>query len=139
MKNWIKNTLGPVGLLSCLAFASGCVFVDDDDDDDLGVGTLTIDWTIEGLRDPIDCAELGLDRMEILLYTPGDDVVERLEPLCEYFTISIDMLEGYYFGDATFVDSFDRAATLPEPLDDIEIIPGTELVISLDFPFDSFL
>lgn len=66
-------------------------------------------------------------------------MVERLEPLCEYFTISIDMLEGYYFGDATFVDSFDRAATLPEPLDDIEIIPGTELVISLDFPFDSFL
>jgi hypothetical protein len=142
VKNWTNDALRLGGLLLCSGLATGCLFVDDEDDDDdpvPAIGTLTIDWTIDGQTSPADCAAFGVDRMELVLYEGGDEVVQEVEPLCESFSVSVDMLDGLYYGDATLVDSFDRAATLTLPIDDIDIIGGTELVIPIDFPLDSFL
>ena len=54
MKNWTTKALGIGGMLLCSGLATGCLFVDDDDDDDREtapvVGTLTIDWTIDGQK-----------------------------------------------------------------------------------------
>jgi hypothetical protein len=125
-----------VALLGSISL-SGCVVVADDDDPPLG--TLTVEWTIEGLTDPADCAAFGVDRLELRLYVDVDRFVEEVEPLCESFAVSLDLVEGRYFADATLVDSFDRSATVSEPIDDILVVEGTELVVSLDFPFDSFL
>jgi hypothetical protein len=129
-------------MLLCSSLATGCLFVDDDDDDrdvSPALGTLTVLWTIDGQTNPDDCAAFGVDRMELVLYEAGDYVVDEVEPLCEAFGISIDMLDGLYYGDATLVDSFDRAATVTLPVDDIDIIAGTELEIPIDFPIGSFL
>jgi len=142
VKNWTTKALGLGGMLLCSGLATGCIFVDDDDDDgDLApaVGTLTIEWTIDGQTNPDDCAAFGVDRFELVLYEGGDYVVDEVEPLCEAFSISVDMVDGLYYGDATLVDSFDRAATVTLPIDDIDIIAGTDLVIPVDFPIDSFL
>lgn len=141
MKNWTTKALGLGGMLLCSSLATGCLFVDDDDDDDIApaLGTLTVDWTIDGLTNPDDCAAFGVDRMELVIYERGDYVVDEVEPLCEAFSVTIDMLDGIYYADATLVDSFDRAATVTLPVDDIDIIAGTELVIPIDFPIDSFL
>ena len=136
MKNWTNKALATGGLLVCLGL-SGCLVVDDDDDPD-PVGTLTVRWTIDGLTDPLDCADLGVDRLELRLYD-GGALVDEFEPYCEDFEVSVDLFDGIYDGDATLVDSFDRSATLTEPLDAIDIIAGTELVIDVDFPIDSFL
>lgn len=143
MKNWTTKALGIGGMLLCSGLATGCLFVDDDDDDDREsapvVGTLTINWTIDGQTNPDDCAAFGVDRMELVLYESGDYIVDEVEPLCEAFSTSVDMLDGIYYGDATLVDSFDRAATVTLPIDDIDIVAGTELVIPIDFSIDSFL
>jgi hypothetical protein len=37
------------------------------------------------------------------------------------------------------VDSVDRSATLTLPIDAIDVIAGTDLVVSVDFPLGSFL
>jgi hypothetical protein len=52
--------------------------------------------------------------------------------------MSVDLPEGLYYGDATLVDSFDRAVADPYPVDSIDIIGDTELEIDIDFPVGSF-
>src|SRR4051812_43854396 len=122
--NWTKKALAPAGLLLCLGLMPGCFFVDDDDDDDGSpIGTLEVRWTIDGRTDPLDCADFAVDRLELRIYD-GRDLVDEVEPYCEDFGVSIDMLDGVYDGEATLVDSADRAATLTEPLDAIDIIAG---------------
>lgn len=138
MKNWITKALTHGGLLLCLGAMPGCLVVDDDDDDAAPVGTLEVFWTIDGLTDPLDCVDFGVDRMELQIYD-GGRLVEEFEPLCEDFGVSVDLFDGIYDGTATLVDSFDNPATIPEPLDAIDIIAGTTLTIDIDFPIDSFL
>jgi hypothetical protein len=138
VKNWINKTVASGGLLLCLGL-SGCLFVDDDDDTEVApVGTLTVRWTIDGLRDPLDCFDFAADRMEIRLYE-GRSLIDEVEPICEDFSTTIELFDGVYSADATLVDSFDSAVTLTEPLEDIDIIEGTDLVIDIDFPIESFL
>lgn len=138
MKNWTRKALAPAGLVLCFGLLPGCLFVDDNNDDSAPVGTLELRWTIDGLTDPLDCADFGVDRMELRIYD-GNDLVDEVSPICEDFAVSIDMIDGVYDGEATLVDSADRAATLTEPLDAIDIIAGTTLTIDVDFPVGSFL
>jgi hypothetical protein len=138
VKNWMMKALTCGGLLLSLGAMPGCLIVDDDDDDSAPVGTLEVFWTIDGATDPFDCADFGVDRMELQIYD-GGRLVDEFEPFCEDFGISIDLFDGIYDGTATLVDSFDNAATVPEPLEAIDIIAGTTLTIDIDFPIDSFL
>lgn len=118
---------------------SGCFFESDDGRDYTPVGTLTVEWTIDGATYADDCAAFGVDRLELLLYAGPDDLIDEVQPICEAFSVSVDLPEGLYDADATLVDSFDRSATLTEPIDAIDIIEGTELVVNVDFPVGSFL
>lgn len=138
MKNWMTKALTHGGFLLCLGAMPGCLVVDDNDDDPAPVGTLEVFWTIDGLTDPIDCADFGVDRLELLIYD-GGRVVDEFEPFCEDFGISIDLFDGIYDGAATLVDSFDNAATTTEELEAIDIVEGTTLTIDVDFPINSFL
>jgi len=138
VNKWIKKTLAPTGLLLSLALLPGCIFVDDDDDDGAPIGTLELLWTIDGATDPLDCADFGVDRMELLIFD-GSDLVDEVEAVCEDFGMSVDIIDGIYDGTATLVDRFDRAAATPEPLDSIDIRAGTTLTIDVDFPVTSFL
>jgi hypothetical protein len=118
---------------------SGCFVVADDTTGPLPVGTLTVDWTIDGQRSSFDCADFGVDRLELVIYDESGARVDEVDPLCESFAVSVDLVEGSYFADVTLVDSADRSATLTKTLDAIDIIEGTELDISVDFSVDSFL
>lgn len=138
LKRWGSSALALAAALQL----SGCLFVAEDDDDrlqPLPLGTLTVNWSIDGLRDPFDCEDFGVDRLELVIFDLAGDEVDELEPFCESFGISVDLPEGSYFADVTLVDSFDRAATLTETLDALDIIAGTDLTVGVDFPVDSFL
>jgi len=139
VKNWMTKAVTHGGLLLCLGAMPGCFFVaDDDDDDPAPIGTLEVLWTIDGATAPIDCADFGADRMELLIYD-GGRLVDEFEPFCEDFGISVEMFDGVYDGAATLVDSFDDAVTTTEELEAIDIIAGTTLTIDVDFSLDSFL
>ncbi len=138
LKRWGAGALA----LGAALQLSGCIFVAEDDGRDLApipFGTLTVNWTIDGLREPLDCEDFGVDRLELVIYDPGGAVVDELSPFCEAFGVSVDLPEGSYFADVTLVDSFDRSATLTETLEALDIIEGTDLVVGVDFPVDSFL
>ncbi|HKO92861.1 MAG TPA: hypothetical protein VJU61_17015 [Polyangiaceae bacterium] len=126
--------------LVALSQLPGCFFVEDDDRRvPSPVGTLTVQWSIDGTQNPLDCADLDVDRLELSIYSADGRLVEEVEPFCESFTVSVDLLDGLYTADVTLVDSFDNAATFTETLEDIDIIAGTDLAIDVDFPIDSFL
>jgi len=128
---------------ACLGAAlqlSGCfVVADDDDRSPLPVGTLTVGWTIDGQRSSFDCDDFGVDRLELVIYDASGGTVDEVEPFCESFAVSVDLVEGDYFADVTLVDSADRSATLTKTLDNLDIIDGTDLNVAVDFPVDSFL
>jgi hypothetical protein len=141
VNNWTFKALAPVGWLACLSL-SGCLFVGDDDnghDAPDPVGSVTVTWSIDGIQDPNDCIDFGVDRLELRLYTLRGDLIREVEPFCEDFAVTVDMTEGRYDGEATLVDSDDGSATITEPLDNIDIVAGTDLQIDVDFPVDSFL
>ena len=134
---------GVGSLALCAAFGlSGCFISTDDGGHSRGplpTGTLTVDWTIDGQRSDLDCADFGVDRLELVIYDLSGAEVDSVEPFCESFAVSLDLIEDTYSADVTLVDSADRSVTLTKTLDDLDIIDGTELSVSVDFPIDSFL
>ena len=89
LKRWGASALA----LGAVLQLSGCLVVADDDDhlDPVPLGTLTVNWSIDGLQDPLDCADFGADRLELVIYDPAGAVVDELEPYCEDFGVSVDL------------------------------------------------
>ena len=125
--------------LACGAalYLQACIVIADDSDPP--VGTLTVEWSIDGQQNPSDCSAFHVDRLELLLYTGLDQLVDQVEPICESFSVSVDLLDGRYEADATLVDSFDRAATVTQTVYAIDVIQGTDFVVGIDFPIGTFL
>jgi hypothetical protein len=124
-------TLGVVLLLQA------CIVVTDDSESP--VGTLTVEWSIDGRHDPSDCSAFEVDRFELVLYTGLDQLVDQVEPICESFSVSVPLFEGRYEADATLVDSFDRPVTVTQAIHAIDIWEGTDLVVGIDFPIETIL
>lgn len=132
----MNNSMFSIMSLGAALLLPACVVTDSDRDP---IGTLTVEWTIGGRRDPVDCADFGVDRLELVISDSRGNLVEEVEPWCESFAVAVNLFQGRYFADATLVDSFDRSATLTLPIDAIDVIAGTELVVAVDFPLGSFL
>ena len=132
---------GSLALAAALGL-SGCFITTDDGVPSRGPlprGTLTLDWTIDGQRSGLDCSDFGVDRLELIIYDASGAEVDEVEPYCESFEVSVDLVEDTYSADVTLVDGADRSVTLTKTLDAIDIIEGSDLNISVDFPVDSFL
>jgi len=139
MKSSWKKSAGFAAALAAAVQLSGCFFVADDGGGPPPTGTLTVHWTIDGQRSSLDCADFGVDRLELVVYDESGAEVDEVEPFCESFVVSLDLFEDSYFADVTLVDSGDRAATLTKTLNALDIIEGTDLDVAVDFPVDSFL
>jgi hypothetical protein len=121
--------------------AAGC---SSDDDDDVilvpaAIGTLTTEWSIDGSFVASNCRIYGAFDYELVVYDLDNFVVTEQQTPCEQFVLSLDLPVGIYSADATLVDAEDFSVSLTQVLDDLEIIEGTELVVSLDFPATSMI
>jgi hypothetical protein len=99
---------------------------------------LTVQWTISGRRDPIDCGGLGVDRLQLSVRAAAGDE-DQAEGPCDAFQLSLDLAPGSYSGDVVLVDRLNRPVTLALPLEQVEIVAGREVVKNLDFPVGAFL
>jgi len=102
------------------------------------VGTLTVQWTISGRSDPVDCGGLGVARLLLSVRAAGAGE-EQIDGPCDTFQLSLDLSPGDYSGDALLVDRWDRPVTLSVPIDQLNIVAGREVVESMDFPVEAFL
>jgi hypothetical protein len=90
-------------LLAGLAHASGCIITTDDDDDD---GRFFLTWSLVDAVGPLDCAEVGADRVSVLSTRVGtasgiedifacEDLEGTTDPLPSgTYTVSVSLLEA---------------------------------------------
>ena len=128
------------------ALAVGAVGCADSDDDEAPIvvvpgnfGSLTTEWSIFGRVDAVDCADVGADRFELLIYDDFGVFFSEAEAPCEAFDLTVDLPRGRYSADATLVEANDRAVSTTTTLDALEIIVDTDLVVTVDFPPASIL
>jgi hypothetical protein len=103
------------------------------------VGSLTLQWTLSGRREPLDCGGLGIDRFQISLTAASGGEVEPWQAPCDAFQMTIDLPSGTYAGEAVMVDRLDRAVTLNVPVEQVEVAAGRDVVKVVDFPMAAFL
>lgn len=116
--------------------SSGCFF-DGGHSDGPRLGTLLVDWTVEGRHATAACRETGADTVDITISTGRGDVVDEFQELCESFEVSVDLLPGTYLIDAVLLDANGTAITTTVS-DRVFIDPGVGTVSAVDFPTDSF-
>lgn len=102
-------------------------------------GSLTLQWTLGGRSEPLDCGGLGIDRFQVSLTSAAGAEVDPWQAPCDAFQISIDLPPGAYTGEAVMVDRLDRPVTLNVPIDQVEVVAGRDVVRAVDFPMAAFL
>jgi hypothetical protein len=122
--------------LTLVCCVQGCLFVTDDRP---AVGTLTVESSIDGYVDPVDCEINRVDFLELVIYDVAGYPILETNSQCAAFGASIDLVDGVYGLDATLVDFSDRAATTTLRLDNLNVYGGQELIVPIDFPARSFL
>jgi len=55
------------------------------------------------------------------------------------FSIRLALPAGTYTAEVTLVGRSNEAITVTKPLDAIDVVPGTDLAISVDFPSSSMI
>jgi hypothetical protein len=115
----------------------GC-FISADSNPPAPIGTLTLEWTVAGTTDPAACDSFEVDGFDLIIYDDRGVQVTEVTAPCDAFNVSVDLEEGTYSVDATLTDR-GLVGSVTESLDNLDVIGGTELTASVDFPPVAFL
>ena len=136
MTTTLSRFVQPALLAAGFAFAlQGCLVTHDRHP---GTGTLTVESSIDGYADPVDCDVNRVDLLEVVIYDSAGHYYTEVNAPCEAFGVAIDLPDGVYGIDATLVDYSNRAATTTLALDGLDVYAGHNLVVPIDFPPNSF-
>ena len=126
--------------LLAAAVALGTVACGGDDVDTVIVedtGVLTALWSIDGSVDPGICDVFAVDAFELVVFDDfGGFVTDAFAP-CESFAVSVELFPGFYDATGTLVDVGNRPVSVTEPIQDVRITSGSELVVEIDYPAGS--
>jgi hypothetical protein len=98
-------------------------------------GTLIVDWTISGTKDPAQCQQGGARSIDIIISGSGGG---EFQQDCGVFATSIRLAPGSYSAVAVLIDSSGRDRTTELRMDPFVIHGNDQLTIPIDFPADSF-
>lgn len=127
-------------LLAALATpTTGCLLYTDSEPPGPGPGTLTVAFTIVGATNPSNCGYYRVNQVELTVYSPTGAVITQAYQACTDFHVSTRLYAGTYNADVTLVDAWNRARSITKPLNAIQVVADTELVIDVEFPPDSML
>lgn len=112
----------------------GCFFVSEDHHSDSG--TLVVDWTIHGTKDPALCSLGAADSIDIVV-DRGDRQFEYTQD-CRAFATSLDLAPAHYSGLAVLLDASGADRTTEVDLGAFTIYGDDVLTIPIDFPASSF-
>jgi hypothetical protein len=101
-------------------------------------GTLTVDWTINGSKDPDQCNQSFATTLDAMVHTTSGKFVGEFQEACRSFATSIDLPRGSYTADAVLIDAngFDRTTAVR--IDTFAIRGNDNLSVPIDFPARSF-
>lgn len=140
----MKNALFAATTSVCLGlFAAGCTAGNDDvvyvSPNAPLASTLTVDWTVNGTKDPSSCQLAGVDVIEISVEDRAGNEVGAFQQVCGAFATSITLDSGSYAAYAVLLDELNRPRTTEIAISPFTLRGNDELVIPIEFPADSFL
>ena len=102
-------------------------------------GSLVLDWTIDGSKDPDQCDQGAASALDISVTDANGASAGEFQQSCRAFATTIDLPRGSYTADAVLVDSAGQDRTTPVQIRPFDILGGDELSIPIDFSAGSFL
>jgi hypothetical protein len=102
-------------------------------------GTLVVDWTVDGVKDPAECDQGHASTIDITVQTADGADVGEFQADCGEFSTSIDLDPGSYIATAVLIDASGHDATTPVDLNPFRIRGNDVLTTPIDFPAGSFL
>lgn len=139
----MKNALFAAGTALGLALlATGCTAGNDDvvvvSSNAPLASTLTVDWTVDGTKDPSSCRLSGSDVIEISVTDRAGNEVGAFQQTCGAFATSITLDAGSYAAYAVLLDVNNQPRTTEIAISPFTLRGNDELVIPIEFPADSF-
>ncbi len=101
-------------------------------------GTLTVDWTINGTKDPNQCNQGAAAAIQITVTDPNANPVGTFEQSCTAFATSITLNAGQYAAQARLIDAVGTPRTTTIDINPFTIVGNDELTTPIDFSASSF-
>ena len=102
-------------------------------------GSLVVDWTIDGSKDPDQCDQGAASAIDISVTAANGSSAGEFQQSCRAFATTIDLPRGSYTADAVLIDSSGQARTTSVQIRPFDILGGDQLSIPIDFSAGSFL
>jgi hypothetical protein len=130
--------------LAFLALATGCTASVEPIDNTpppvivVATGTLTVDWTINGTKDPNQCAQGAAAAIQISVTDSNGFSAGTFQQSCSVFATSITLNAGTYTAGATLIDAVGTPRTTTVNINPFTIQGNDDLNTPIDFPASAF-
>lgn len=101
-------------------------------------GTLTVDWTINGTKDPDQCSQGAAAAIQITVTDPNLNPVGTFEQSCTAFATSITLNAGQYAAQARLIDAVGTPRTTTIDINPFTILGNDDFTTPIDFSASSF-
>jgi hypothetical protein len=102
------------------------------------VGQLTVDWSINGTRDPNQCSQGAAAAIEITVTNSAGLPAGRYQQSCNTFSTSITLDAGTYSAAAYLVDAAGTPRTTTIQINPFTLRGNDNLQTPIEFSADSF-
>jgi hypothetical protein len=142
----LKVYAGLAGCALAIAALPGCVFRTEPGPEPgpgptptAQTGTLTVAWTVAGSHSAPACSQFGAYDIELVIRDRLSRPITTVSAPCSEFTVQARLPAGNYEAEATLVDARSSAVSTMLRLQNIRILPDSDLTIDIDFPASSKL
>lgn len=136
VRNFIVGLCGPALVTACGqgggSFGGGETTVVND-----AQGTLVVDWTIDGTKEPAECQQGAATTLDVTVGS-SNDYSHEYQADCAAFSTSIDLPAGSYTATAVLVDDAGNDRTTPIDINPFRIHDSEVFTAPIDFPAGSF-
>ncbi|HEY4104104.1 MAG TPA: hypothetical protein VGM44_09440 [Polyangiaceae bacterium] len=101
-------------------------------------GSLVLDWSIDGTKDPDQCDESGATTIDISVTASDGSPAGEFQQSCRAFATTIDLPPGRYDALAVLLDDSGHDRTTAVDTGGFTIYGDEELSVPVDFPASSF-
>jgi len=101
-------------------------------------GTLTVDWSINGTKDPNQCSQGAAAAIQITVTDPNANPIGTFEQSCTAFATSITLDAGQYLAQARLIDAVGTPRTTTIDINSFTILGNDDFTAPIDFSASSF-
>jgi hypothetical protein len=132
-----------LGLMAACALLPACIVEADDPGPrptavGSNSGSLVLDWTIDGSKNPDQCDQSDASTLDITVTTLSGAPVGEFQDSCRAFATAVDLPAGNYSAEAVLLDGSGRDRTTAVQLGTFTLYGDDQLSVPVDFPPSSF-